>query len=212
MKLFTYFRSSAAYRVRIALALKGIEHEKIYVHLRKAEHRAPEYVALNPQRLVPTLIDGPNVLTQSMAIIEYLEETCPEPALLPADPAERALVRAVADTVACDIHPLNNLRVLNYLKDDLRIGEERRNAWYRHWVEEGFGAVEHLLAKQPGRGPFCFGDRPSLADLALIPQIYNARRFDVDLSPYPTILRVEEACADLPAFAESAPEAQEDAG
>lgn len=211
MKLFTYFRSSAAYRVRIALALKGVEHEQLYIHLRKGEQQAPDYSALNPQKLVPTLIDGPNVLNQSLAILEYLEETHPEPPLLPSDPAARAQVRAVAQSIACDIHPLNNLRVLKYLKDELRIGEDRRNTWYRHWVAEGFQALEYTLAKQSPKSAFCFGDQPGLADVVLVPQIYNARRFDVDMTPYPTLCRIEEACFDLPAFKDTAPEVQPDA-
>jgi maleylacetoacetate isomerase len=212
MKLFTYFRSSAAYRVRIALGLKRIDYEPIFVPLRDRAHRAADYLALNPQGLVPMLIDGPHVLTQSLAIIEYLEETRPEPALLPADPGERAAVRAAAQAIACDIHPLNNLRVLQYLKDPLRIGEERRNTWYRHWVDTGLQALEQTLARRGGRHLFSFGDQPGLADAMLVPQLYNARRFEVDLTPYPTLTRIDDACRDLAAFADAAPEAQPDAG
>jgi len=211
MKLFTYFRSSAAYRVRIALALKAVDHEPVYVHLRRQEHRAADYAALNPQRLVPALIDGPNVLTQSMAILEYLEETHPEPPLLPGDPADRAAVRAFAQMIVADIHPLNNLRVLEYLKTELRIGEDRRDRWYRHWVTEGFDAMERTLTRLPRRGRFCFGDSPGLADVCLVPQVYNARRFDVDMTAYPTLAAIEEACLALPAFADTAPAHQPDA-
>jgi len=211
MKLFTYFRSSAAYRVRIALALKGIDHEAVYVHLRRGDQRAADYAAINPMRLVPTLIDGPTILTQSMAILEYLEETRPEPPLLPDDPAERARVRAFAQTVVADIHPLNNLRVLKYLKDEFRIGEERRDRWYTHWVTQGFAALERTLARQPRQGRFCYGDAPGMADVCLVPQIHNARRFNVDLSPYPTLVAIEEACLALPAFDTAAPKNQPDA-
>lgn len=211
MKLFTYFRSSAAYRVRIALGLKELEYEPVFVHLRAAQHRAPEYATLNPARLVPALIEGPEVLTQSLAIIEYLEETYPEPALLPADPLLRARARAIAQTVACDIHPLNNLRVLTYLKDELKVSKQKVDGWYRHWVTEGFEGLEQSLTKADSTGTFCLGESPTLADVCLVPQVYNAVRFGVDMTPYPTISRIHAACQELPAFSRAAPEAQPDA-
>jgi maleylacetoacetate isomerase len=211
MKLYGYFRSSAAYRVRIALNLKSIDAEQASVHLRKGEQKQPLFAAINPQKFVPVLVDGEVSLTQSLAIIEYLEETHPQPPLLPADPAGRARVRALALAVACDIHPLNNLRVLNYLKDPLGHDEETRNRWYRHWVAEGFDALEAVLANDPATGRFCHGDAPTLADVCLVPQVANAERFDCDLAPYPTIRRIAEAARALPAFAAAAPEKQPDA-
>lgn len=211
MKLYGYFRSSAAYRVRIALALKGIDYETALIHLRRNEQMAPDYAALNPQRLVPTLVDGPMVLNQSLAIIEYLDEIRKDPPLLPGDPAGRARVRSLALGIACDIHPLNNLRVLRYLVHDLGVGEEGRDRWYHHWIGEGFAALERSLADSPLTGRFCHGDRPTLADVCLVPQIYNAERFECDLSAYPTILRINEACLAEPAFAEAHPMKQPDA-
>jgi maleylacetoacetate isomerase len=211
MKLFSYFRSSAAWRVRIGLALKGIEHEAVFVHLRRREHEAAGYADINPQRLVPTLVDGADVLVQSLAILEYLEETRAQPPILPADAAGRARVRALALAVACDIHPVNNLRVLTYLTGELGLGEEARDAWYRHWIAEGFAAIEKLLARSPETGPFCHGETPTIADICLIPQAFNARRFSCDLEPYPTIRRIEAACLALPAFADTAPDRQPDA-
>lgn len=212
MKLFTYFRSSAAYRLRIALRLKGLEaKQQVAIHLRRREQQAPAFTALNPQGLVPALeVDGA-VLTQSLAIIEYLEETHPEPPLLPADALGRARVRALALAVACDLHPLNNLRVLRYLGDRLGIDEAARNAWYAHWVAEGLGALEAMVARSPATGRFCHGDLPGLADLCLVPQLYNARRQACDLAPYPTLTRIEGECLALPAFADAAPERQPDA-
>ncbi len=215
MILHTYWRSSAAYRVRIALALKGLDHEKVYVHLTRGggEHLLPAFAALNPQRLVPALeLDEGAVLTQSMAIVEYLEETYPQPALLPADVLGRARVRALAQSIACEVHPLNNLRVLRYLVHELGVDDEAKTAWYRHWVQVGFEAFESALAGSSATGAYCHGDAPTLADVCLVPQVYNAQRFDVDLEPYPTIRRVAAACAALEAFAEAAPEAQADAG
>ena len=211
MKLYGYFRSSAAYRVRIALNLKGVDAEQASVHLRKGEQKQPPFAAINPQKFVPVLVDGEVSLTQSLAIIEYLEETHPQPPLLPADPAGRARVRALALAVACDIHPLNNLRVLNYLKAPLGHDEETRNAWYRHWVAEGFAALEAMLAGDPATGRFCHADTPTLADVCLVPQVANAERFDCDLAPYPTVRRIAEAARALPAFAAAAPEKQPDA-
>lgn len=211
MKLYGYYRSSAAYRVRIALALKGLDAEPAPVHLRKGEQNVPAYAALNPARLVPALADGQRVLTQSLAIIEYLDETHPEPALLPGDPAARARIRALAQSVACDMHPLNNLRVLRYLVRTLGLSDERKNDWYRHWIATGFSALEAMLTREAGTGAFCHGDGVTLADVCLVPQVYNAERFGCDLAPYPTIRRVTEACRTLPAFEAAAPERQPDA-
>jgi maleylacetoacetate isomerase len=211
LKLYTYFRSSAAYRCRIALNLKGLTHETVFVHLIKdgGQHTKPAYRALNPQALLPTLVHDGKVITQSLAIIEYLDEIQPQPPLLPRDAGERAKVRAFALAIACDIHPLNNLRVLNYLKGPLGHDQAAVDAWYRHWVETGLAACEALL---PGDGSkFCFGDEPSLADACLVPQIYNARRFNADLSAIPRLVAIEEACGKLTAFAQAAPEAQPDA-
>ena len=213
LKLYTYFRSSAAHRVRIALNLKGLPFESIPVHLLRgggAQH-TPAYAALNPAQLVPTLVDGELILGQSLAIIEYLEETCPAPALLPVDPLGRSRVRALAQTVACDIHPLNNLRVLQYLERELQIDAPAKARWYRHWVTLGFTALETLLASSPDTGAFCHGDTPTLADCCLIPQIANARRFDIPLDAFPQIQRIEAACMALSAFERAAPQAQADA-
>jgi maleylacetoacetate isomerase len=211
LKLYTYFRSSAAYRCRIALNLKGLAHETVFVHLIKdgGQHTKPAYRALNPQALLPTLEHDGKVITQSLVIIEYLDEIQPQPALLPGDAGEPAKVRAFALAIACDIHPLNNLRVLNYLKGPLGHDQAVVDAWYRHWVETGLTACEAML---PGdRSRFCFGDEPSLADACLVPQIYNARRFNADLSAIPRLVAIEEACGKLTAFAQAAPEAQPDA-
>ena len=209
MKLYGYYRSSAAYRVRIALNLKGLAYESVFVHLRKGEQRAPDYVKLNPQGLVPTLIDGEATLTQSLAILEYLEEVHPRPALLPRDPAGRARVRALALAIACDIHPLNTLKILQHLQKELGLNEAARNAWYHRWVHEGFKAIEAQLGGG-GSGRFCHGDQPTMADACLVPQAYNAERLKVDLAPYPIIRRIVAECRALPAFAQAAPEAQPD--
>ena len=213
LKLYGYYRSSAAYRVRIVLNLKGLAYEQVFVHLRRGggEQFRPDYVKLNPQALVPTLVDDGVVLTQSLAIINYLEETRPEPRLVPADPAARARVRALALAVACDIHPLNNLRVLQYLKDALDIDEDARNRWYRHWVELGLGTMERMVAGHPATGRFCHGDSPGIADACLVPQLANARRFGCDVGVCPTLVEIEGACAELPAFRAAAPENQPDA-
>ncbi|NNG05450.1 MAG: maleylacetoacetate isomerase [Inquilinus sp.] len=211
MKLYTYFRSSAAYRLRIALALKGIAYEPAFVHLRKGEQQAAAYGALNAQHLVPTLIDGEHTLIQSMAMVEYLEEKHPEPPLLPDGAAARARVRGLAQLIACEIHPLNNLRVLKYLQNALGLPEETRDDWYRHWVAEGFAPLERLLADSRETGRYCHGDTPGLADAFLVPQVYNANRVACDLTAYPTISRINEACLALPAFADSAPDRQPDA-
>ncbi|SAI72207.1 glutathione-S-transferase [Bordetella ansorpii] len=213
MQLYSYFRSSAAYRVRIALSLKGLSYETVPVHLVKGggQQLEPAYRQVNPNALVPTLVDGDLTLGQSLAIIEYLDETHPQPALLPADAAGRARVRALALTVACDIHPLNNLRVLKYLKHDLKVDEDAKNGWYRHWIDVGLGGLEQMLAGSPQTGRFCHGDTPTLADLCLVPQVFNARRFDCDLSAFPTLVRIDAACQELQAFQDAAPERQPDA-
>ena len=210
MKLHGYYRSSASYRVRIALNLKGLQHEQAFRHLLKKEQLHADYLALNPNGLVPTLEVEGAALTQSLAIIEYLDETVPEPPLLPVSPLERARVRALALTVACEIHPLNNLRVLRYLSRDLGLDEAPRGAWYRHWVESGFAALEQQLTTDPRTGTYCHGEQPGLADLCLVPQIYNAVRFECDLTPYPTINRISTACSGLAAFQKAAPENQPD--
>ncbi len=204
MELFNYFRSSASYRVRIALALKGLDYDDRPVHLAKNEQFNESYSAVSAARLVPLLRDGEHALTQSLAIIEYLEETHPTPALLPAAPAERARVRALAMDIACEIHPLNNLRVLRYLVRDLKVSEDDKNRWYRHWVETGLEVVERQLAARPSA--FCHGDAPTLADCCLVPQIFNARRFDCRLEHVPNVMRVFEACMALPAFEATRPE------
>ncbi|HSJ96527.1 MAG TPA: maleylacetoacetate isomerase [Myxococcota bacterium] len=210
MVLYDYFRSSAAYRVRIALGLKGLAFERRYVHLRRGEQRAPQYLELNPQGLVPMLVVGDRRLTQSLAIIEYLDEKHPLPPLLPPGLEDRAWVRAVALAIACDIHPLDNLRVLQYLSRELQVDEARRDDWYRHWIRAGFGPLEAQLSGRAG-GAFCCGDAPSLADVCLVPQVANANRLAVDLEPYPRIRAIDAACNALPAFAAARPAAQPDA-
>lgn len=212
MKLYNFFRSSASYRVRIALNLKGLDYEYRAVHLRRGggEQFGAEFLAVNPQALVPVLEDGPHVLTQSLSILEYLEETHPEPPLLPAPRAERARVRAIALSIACDVHPLNNLRVLEFL-GKLGVSPEARTEWYRHWVDIGLRALEAELVASPFTGKFCHGDTPSIADCCLVPQLFNARRFGCDLSPYSRLLAVEASCNTLPAFLAAAPDVQPDA-
>jgi len=205
MELYGYFRSSAAYRVRIALALKGLAWQDRPVHLRRNEQQAEAYAALNPTRLVPLLRDGDLTLHQSLAIIEYLDETHPQPPLLPADPAGRARVRALALDVACEIHPINNLRVLRYLLHELKLDDAARDAWSRHWTAAGLQAIETFLATDPATGRFCHGDTPTLADIALVPQVFNARRVACPLDAYPTVLRVFDACMQLPAFDDTQP-------
>lgn len=213
MRLYDYYRSSAGYRVRIALNLKGITpDERIFVHLRIGGQRAQDYLALNPQGLVPALaFDDSTVMTQSLAIIEFLDETHPEPPLLPTGARARARVRAIALQIACDIHPLNNLRVLNYLIGTVGVSKEQKDGWYRYWCDVGFEALEKTLAADAQTGRHCHGDIPTLADVCLVPQIANARRFDIDMSPYPTLMRIEDACNALPAFAAAAPARQPDA-
>lgn len=207
MKLYTYFRSSAAYRVRIALNLKGLAYEPVLIHLIKREHTEPQYLAVNPQGRVPALdLDG-DILTQSPAILEYLEEVHPEPRLLPADPIRRAKVRAACALIGCDIHPLNNLSPLSYLKQKFGQEQPAIDAWYVHWVTEGFKALEQMFSP----GPFAFGDKPTLADVYLVPQVYNARRFKVPLEDYPKIVAADAACNEIEAFRAAAPEKQPDA-
>jgi len=209
MELYNYFRSSASYRVRIALALKGLEYDYKPVHLPKNEQFTESYAAVSAARLVPILRDGEHNLTQSLAIIEYLDETHPAPPLMPAAPAERARVRALAMDIACEIHPLNNLRVLRYLVRDLKVGEDDKNRWYRHWVETGLEVVERQLAARPAT--YCHGETPTLADCVLVPQIFNARRFDCRLDHVPQVMRVFDACMKLDAFVLTRPEACPDA-
>jgi maleylpyruvate isomerase len=209
--LYDYFRSSAAYRVRIALQWKGLAYEHVGVHLTRAggEQHHDDYARLNPQKLVPAFIDQGETFTQSLAILEYLEEAYPAAPLLPVSPVDRAWVRSIAMTIACDIHPLNNLRVLQYLERTLGLAEDTRNAWYTHWIHTGFAALETRIKERAGR--YCLGDAVSLADVCLIPQITNARRFAIPLTAYPTLLRIDAACRELDAFASAAPERQPDA-
>ena len=209
MRLYDYWRSSSAYRVRIALRLKGIDYSQAPVNLRQGVQRTLDYLAHNQQGVVPALDTGEVTLTQSLAIIEWLDELQPEPPLLPATPDARALVRSLALHVACEIHPLNNLRVLQYLENRLGLEERDVNAWYRHWIAEGLTSLERRLAATAGT--YCFGDTVTLADLCLVPQVYNARRYSCDLMPFPTIVRIDAACLKLPAFAEARPERQPDA-
>jgi maleylpyruvate isomerase len=210
LKLYTYFRSSAAFRVRIALNLKGLAYEPKFVHLPKGEHRDANYARVNRQALLPTLDDGGALLNQSLAIIEYLEETRPTPALLPKDPAGRARVRSLALLVACEIHPLNNLRTLQHLKRALGQDEEQIKTWYRHWIADGLAKLEAELAQTKGTGRYSHGDSPTLADCCLVPQIFNAKRYDSDLTPYPTMMRVFDACMKIDAFDRAQPSKQPD--
>jgi maleylacetoacetate isomerase len=213
LKLYGYWRSSAAYRVRIALNLKGLEYENIPVHLVRdgGEQHSPGFAATNPQKLVPVLQHGSRVIRQSLAIIEYLDEIWSEPPLLPATARDRAHSRALALLVACDIHPLNNLRVMQYLEREFNAPQAERDAWTRHWIDEGLRAFESLLVEDLARGTFCEGDTPGMADCCLIPQVYNARRFGVDLESFPTIRQIDAACLALPAFDAARPENQSDA-
>lgn len=211
MKLYSYFRSSAAFRVRIALALKNLDYDIVPVHLvnNGGEQKSPEYAAVNPQKLVPALqLDDGTVLTQSLAIMEYLETAYPSPSLLTGDAVKDAKIRAFCQAIACDIHPLNNLRVLQYLTGNFAITDAQKADWYKHWIVEGFAALESQL---DGNSRFCFGDTPTMADCCLIPQVYNAKRFDTDLSNYPKIVRIFDNCMALPAFVTASPERQIDA-
>ena len=211
MKLYSYFRSSAAYRVRIALALKGLSYDTIPVHLAKGTQYAAEYTAINPQNLVPVLDDEGHLLYQSLAIMQYLDETHPNPPLLPKDPFERNRVRSLALIIACEIHPLNNTRVLNYLTGKLAVSEERKLEWYQHWIHTGFTALEARLSGDKATGKYCHGGTPGFADCVLVPQVANARRFECDLSAFPTIVRIDQECRKLEAFQKAAPENQPDA-
>jgi len=213
MELYDYFRSSASYRVRIGLNLKGIAPERHFIHLTRdgGEQFGKDFSRLNPQQLVPVLVDDGNAINQSLAILEYLDETHPEPPFLPATPVERARVRSLALIVACDIHPIDNLRVLFYLRDALGQEEEARNLWYRHWVAKGLEALEAVLAGSDATGTFCHGDTPGLADICLVPQIFNAKRFDCPLDGYPTVMRIFDTCMAHPAFDAAQPAKQPDA-
>jgi maleylacetoacetate isomerase/maleylpyruvate isomerase len=211
--LYSYWRSSAAFRVRIALNLKGLHYETRPVHLVRdgGEQHSPDYAAINPQQLVPTLVDGDNVMTQSMAIVEYLDDIHPQPSLLPSDAAGKARVRALAQIVGCDIHPIGNLRVLQRIGSQFSVDDEQKGNWMRHWISTGFQALESMLANSNKTGRYCHGDMPGLADLCLVPQVYNARRWNMSLDDYPTILRIDAACAELDAFKAATPEQQPDA-
>lgn len=211
MKLHNFFRSGTSHRLRIALNLKGIEYEYVAVNLRTEEHLGAAFRALNPQALVPALVTGELTLTQSPAIIEWLEERYPNPPLLPAGADDRARVRALAAIVGCDIHPINNRRILEYLKKTLHCDEAAVEAWCGTWIQAGFDALEELLAADERRGAFCFGDAPTIADVYLVPQVESARRFKVNLEPYPRIVAIDRACAELDAFRRAAPAAQPDA-
>ncbi|CAG9175179.1 maleylacetoacetate isomerase [Cupriavidus respiraculi] len=213
LKLYSYFRSSAAFRVRIALELKGLPFEYIPVHLLRdgGQQFSEAYTQLNANALVPTLLDGDHALSQSLAIVEYLDETHPEPPLLPGTALDRAYVRALSQAIACDIHPLNNLRVLKYLKHTLGVAEEAKDAWYKHWVELGLTSLNTTLEREGKAGRFCFGDTPTLADICLVPQVFNAQRFQIDVARFPVIARVFEACMAQSAFQKAEPKAQPDA-
>lgn len=213
LKLYTYFRSSAAYRVRIALNLKGLAYETAPIHLLRdgGEQLQERYRAVNPAGLVPSLQDGESILTQSLAIMEYLDEAYPDTPLLPSDLLGRARVRALAQTIACDTHPLNNLRVLKYLTRTLQVSDDAKSQWYRHWAEEGLRTMEAHMANSPETGTFCHGDAPTIADCCLVPQVFNAQRFNVDLSPYPTVMAIHDRCSELEAFAAAHPARQPDA-
>lgn len=210
MQLYSFFNSSTSYRVRIALALKGLDYDYKGINIRVGEQKNDDYRALNPSQGVPLLVeDDGTALSQSMAIIDYLDETHPEPRLLPAEPRARARVLELANAIACDMHPVNNLRILGYLKNRLEVSEEQKNDWYRHWIAEGFGAVEALLERY-GHGPYCFGEVPTLADCCLVPQVANAERMGCDLSPYPRVMAVYQHCQRQPAFQQAAPSRQPD--
>lgn len=211
MILYDFFRSSAAYRVRIALNLKHLGAERRFVHLGKDENRKPGYKAVNPQGFVPYLMDGDFALSQSLAIIEYLNDLYPDPPLLPAGAADRAYVRSLALVVACDMHPLNNKRVLDYLVRNLNLSEEQKTSWYRHWIAEGFDALEKMLAARDSGGRFCFGDSPTLADICLVPQVANAHRFTCDMSSFARVNSIYAHCMTLPPFDLAQPARQPDA-
>lgn len=209
--LYTFFRSSTSFRLRIALALKGLAYEPHYVNLPKMEHRDPAYLALNPQGLVPLLIDGDRAYVQSMAIIEYLDEAYPEPPLIPKDIHARAYVRAVSQVIGCEMHPLNNVRVLKHLRTQLGADEAAVNAWYAHWIAEGFAGLERYLGKMGIHGAYCCGDGVTIADVCLVPQVFNARRFDCPVDGYPIIEGIFDRCMKLDAFVSAQPSTQKDA-
>jgi maleylacetoacetate isomerase len=212
MKLYTYYRSTAAFRVRIALNIKGVSYESIAKHLRNAEHSTPEYYNVNPQGLIPALDDGGEVISQSFAITEYLEEKYPQPPLLPSEPLARARVRSMALAVACDMHPLNNLRVLNFLRKPLGIDEKAvTSTWYQHWIAEGFRGLEEQARRMSGDGRHMFGTSVTMADVYIVPQMYNATRFKCDVEPYPVLRGICAYLETLPAFVKAVPEAQPDA-
>ena len=213
LRLYSYWRSSAAYRVRIGLNLKGLRYETVPVHLVRdgGEQHQADYTAMNPQHMVPTLTHGVRVIRQSLAILEYLDEAWPSPRLLPMTARDRARVRSLAQLVAADIHPLNNLRVMRYFEQTWSVPQSERDEWIKHWIVEGFDAMEALLANDAATGTYCHGQTPGLADCCLVPQVFNARRFGVDMAAFPTIARIEEACLELPAFADARPEKQPDA-
>ena len=211
MKLYTFFRSSASFRVRIALNVKGIAWEHAGVSLPKGEHTQAGFKTINPQGLVPALEDGGKLLTQSLAIIEYLDEVHPGPKLLPADPVERAYVRAFSQVIACEIHPLNNLRVLKYIKRTYKLDDEGVNGWYRYWIAEGFASMEAYLLSEKRHGRYVLGDQVTMADCCLVPQVFNAQRYECDLKPYPTVMKIFDECMKLDAFAAAQPMKQPDA-
>jgi maleylacetoacetate isomerase len=210
MKLYSFFRSSAAYRVRIALNLKGVDYETVSVDLPSSAHRTDEFRALNPQATIPTLDDDGTILWQSLAIIDYLDARYPSPRLIPLEPVARARAQALAQAIVCEIHPLNNLRVLQYLRGELELDDAVVNKWYAHWIAEAFGPLETLVGRWSG-GRYCFGDTLTVADVCLVPQMYNARRFNCDLAPYPTLVRLAAELEQQPAFARAAPQLQPDA-
>lgn len=210
MKLYTYFRSSAAFRVRIALGLKGLEYQPAFVHLAEGAQKQAEYLALNPQGMIPALETDGEVLSQSLAIIEYLDETHPEPPLLPAEPLDRARVRAMALLIACDIHPLNNLRIMKYLGAAMGQSDEDVAVWYRHWIEQGFAALEEMVNRYGAKGGFCFGNSITMVDCLLVPQVWNARRFDTDMSPFPRLTDIDARLQQMDPFRDAAPENQPD--
>ena len=211
VKLYSFWRSSACYRVRIALNLKQVAFETVAVNLRGDQQHEPAFKDINPQEVIPVLMHGGRVLRQSLAILEYLDESWPENPLLPSVARDRQRSRAIAQAIACEIHPLNNLRVLRYLETELGVEQEKREAWIRHWIKSGFDALEQILADNPSTGAFCEGDRPTIADCCLVPQVYNAKRFGVDMSPYPNIERINADCLTLEAFDTARPELQPDA-
>jgi maleylacetoacetate isomerase len=210
MKLYSYWRSSAAYRARIALNLKGLDWEYVSVDLAKGDQNRQAYASVNPQMIVPMLDDDGTFVRQSLAVLEYLEETHPKPPLLPASPGERARVRAIAQYVACEMHPLNTMTIHGYMRNEMGLDEEAITKWYMRWTTRGLTALEESLAGDPATGTYCHGDTPTMADACIVPHLYNTKRFGVDLSPYPTLVRIDKACLKLPAFAAAVPDRQPD--